>query len=361
MPHADTEDQLVEQPAIRLFAELEAFLAKAQGHAGSAKEPTLFSVGGRGYYENPTSDLLAFFLKPTAEHGLGALFLESFLECIGVGRGELDLNQVKIDREVRTENQNRIDIQIVATNWCLLIENKIYHWQANPFSDYERYAADLDKKKMLFAILSPDGKSEAEGWVGVAYSDYCRALRHKLPQFASTDFRSKWQIFAREFVLHLENELYLPPMTREQVTFVENHAPQITAVRDLATQYSLFIGQELKRRLEMTLQGFIFDVLAISWPSHWLTMRCTCQSLGDTEMVLYKLEGMGQKHFVRVYLKGLSERQQPTVEDAFKQMDGPVKEGQYEYWSSRRGSDSSEEAITEMCKLAATVSDLLKK
>jgi hypothetical protein len=78
-------------------------------------------------------------------------------------------------------------------------------------------------------------------------------------------------------------------------------------------------------------------------------------------MVLYKSDGMGQKHFVRVYLKGLSERQQPIVKDAFKQMDGPVKEGQYQYWSSCGGSDSSEEAIAEMCKLAATVSDLLKK
>jgi hypothetical protein len=86
-----------------------------------------------------------------------------------------------------------------------------------------------------------------------------------------------------------------------------------------------------------------------------------CQSLGDTEMVLYKPDGMGQKHFVRVYLKDLSERQQATAKDAFKHMDGPEKEGQYQYWSSRAGSDSSENAIAEMCKLAATVSDLLKK
>ena len=30
-------------------------------------EKTIFSIGGRGHYENPTSDILAFYLDPEAE------------------------------------------------------------------------------------------------------------------------------------------------------------------------------------------------------------------------------------------------------------------------------------------------------
>ena len=46
-------------------------------------EKTIFSIGGRGHYENPTSDILAFYLDPEAEHQLGSLVLDSlFLALI---------------------------------------------------------------------------------------------------------------------------------------------------------------------------------------------------------------------------------------------------------------------------------------
>ena len=54
---------------------LESVLNEVKKYVTPAKEPTLFAVGGRGYYENPASDLLAFFLKPDAEHKLKDLFL----------------------------------------------------------------------------------------------------------------------------------------------------------------------------------------------------------------------------------------------------------------------------------------------
>ena len=96
MPHAYTEDQLVDQPTIGLFAELECFLWQVEKIATPAEEPTIFAMGGRGYYENPASDLLAFFLKPAAAHGLGDLFLSTFLECIEADYRQLGLNHVDI-------------------------------------------------------------------------------------------------------------------------------------------------------------------------------------------------------------------------------------------------------------------------
>jgi len=52
---------------------LESMLTEVRKFAVPASEPTIFAVGGRGYYENPASDLLAFFLTPGAEHGLDDL------------------------------------------------------------------------------------------------------------------------------------------------------------------------------------------------------------------------------------------------------------------------------------------------
>ena len=68
---------------------LESFLDEVEKHIPPAKETTIFGVGGRGYYENPATDLLKYFLKPDAGHGLGDLFLSTFLECIGEGHRQL--------------------------------------------------------------------------------------------------------------------------------------------------------------------------------------------------------------------------------------------------------------------------------
>ncbi|MEY0629860.1 hypothetical protein AB7441_23170, partial [Providencia rettgeri] len=34
-------------------------------------EPTIFSIGSKGYYENPTTDILAFFCDSNGQHQLG--------------------------------------------------------------------------------------------------------------------------------------------------------------------------------------------------------------------------------------------------------------------------------------------------
>ena len=45
-------------------------------------EKTIFSIGGRGHYENPTSDILAFYLDHEAEHQLGSLVLDSLFSAL---------------------------------------------------------------------------------------------------------------------------------------------------------------------------------------------------------------------------------------------------------------------------------------
>ena len=214
-----------------------------------AKEPILFAVGGRGHYENPTSDLLAFFLKPDAEHGLKDLFLSTFLECIAKDYNKFHLHHVDIKREVRTDKNNRIDLQIVGSDWCLLIENKIYHWQANPFEDYEEHSKKIGKPA-LFSILSPDRNSEKAGWSGVSYKNYCQALRKKMATILFDAPFSKWHIFAREFILHMENELYNPPMKPEQAKFVEKHAAEFFQAHELLEQYPKYLCSLVKKELE---------------------------------------------------------------------------------------------------------------
>jgi hypothetical protein len=60
---------------------MEACLNEVGKYVRPPKEKTLFPLGGRAYYENPALDLLAFFLRPDAEHGFNGLFLQAFLKC----------------------------------------------------------------------------------------------------------------------------------------------------------------------------------------------------------------------------------------------------------------------------------------
>ncbi|MEG7266187.1 hypothetical protein V1993_31095, partial [Pseudomonas aeruginosa] len=62
--------------------QLRALLAKAERFYQPEREPSIFALGGRGYYENPTTDLLAFFLNPAQVHGLEECFLTALLNCL---------------------------------------------------------------------------------------------------------------------------------------------------------------------------------------------------------------------------------------------------------------------------------------
>jgi hypothetical protein len=339
---------------------LESFLNEVKKHILPAKEKTIFALGGRSYYENPASDLLAFFLKPDAEHGLKDLFLSTFLECIGEIHRQLDMSCVDIGREVPTANQNRIDLQILGQDWCLLIENKIYHWQANPFKDYEAHAEQFRDKTKIFSILSPDGiissigSANPDRWKGVSYKRYCQKLREGMAtKFFDVPF-SKWQLFAREFILHMENELYNPIMTKEQLAFVEKHADQITEVKKLAAQYRLSIREELKQRLELSISGHTFDTSDKGWAYYCLTPQW-----GNSFVVLISPEDAGQKFKIRAYLKDLSEQQLSNATQVLN-LGQPTFERPSYYLFTSAGFDSREEAIGELCKLAQIVNGLIK-
>ena len=186
---------------------------------------------------------------------------------------QLNMSYVSIRREVKTDDGSRIDLQILGSDWCLLIENKIYHWQANPFKSYEAHAERMGKKTNLYSILSPDGCSTKQSWKGVSYPDYCKALRQKMPEIDSYNPLSKWQLFAREFILHMENELDNPPMKPEQATFVEKYAAELIQAQKLLQKYPDYLcsvlKEELANRLTHEVEVVANWAILIRSREHW--------------------------------------------------------------------------------------------
>ena len=333
---------------------LENFLKLVAKHQMPPKERTIFSLGGRGYYENPATDMLAFFLRPNAEHGFGTLFLSALFECMGEAKIP-ELTGVTVEREIKTQLGNRMDLPIIGDDWCLIVENKIWHIKNNPFEDYEVHAMTLGKQTTLFAVLSPGGesvKTEHHFWVGIKYADYCTSLRRHLGKALFDGPHSKWHLFAREFILHLENEIYNPTMNTEQADFVEKHEEQIAAVKSLYSDYRLFLQTLLKQTLEAKLPGHLFRTKDETW-----AIRCYSDKWGQPNLAFWKQAG---KFLITVYLVDLTPDQLSKARNKFTGLKFERSGSSWVYWVTQHGFDARDTALNELCRLADIVAELLQ-
>lgn len=194
------------------------------------QETTIFGIGARGHFENPTTDVLAFFCDVAGEHKLGNLVLSSLLESLDICSFKQQLCS-KPEREVKTKNSKRIDLLLEAEDWVLALENKIGHIPVNPFDEYEQYvlveqSVRFKGKEPIFVLLSPEGESPEgyDKWNGLSYERLLGVLKPQIANYFLSDPLNKWAIMLREFVLHLEEMLVKPKLLQENMEFVlENY------------------------------------------------------------------------------------------------------------------------------------------
>ena len=212
-----------------------------------------------------SSDL--FFLDSSKAHGFGALFLEAFWTHL---KPPSDLNWseiLRVLREDRTENGKRPDIIVDSSNWVLFIENKIRHVQDNPFKEYERHASQaFNGKTPFFCVLSPSGISNAPpNWIGISYGSYLRELRALLGTTLLARPFSKWDVFAREIILHLENQATEHEMEPRERAFAEENYTNIVRMAALRDSYVTQLAEEGKQRLNAAITGITFECKREDW------------------------------------------------------------------------------------------------
>ena len=57
-------------------------LLQAAKYHQPPREKTFFDTAIRKHYENPTTELLSFFLNPENEHGLGSVFFDGLTDAL---------------------------------------------------------------------------------------------------------------------------------------------------------------------------------------------------------------------------------------------------------------------------------------
>lgn len=155
--------------------QLAEFFSKLPEPLQSVQHRSLFfdpwEVAGLGRKEVRNTAVLAWLIDPSESHGLGKLPLKVLLRLIrNCGRNDIpeDFNhycRVQVETSPSGDNTNRVDIEIDADNFFLIIEVKIDAYeQENQISDY---CSEAKKRAGMrpwgVVFLTPDGRRSLTG------------------------------------------------------------------------------------------------------------------------------------------------------------------------------------------------------
>jgi hypothetical protein len=241
-----TEEEINE--LLQQFPEMRELVA----HLLRRHVDTILNVGGRGYYENPMSDLLAFFLDPSACHGLGDLVLSTLLRSLERN----DLNPILTGPPIR-EDVNRIDIVLPGENFVIAIENKIHHGPNNPFDAYReainRQYAKIPEKNRIFCLLAPRQPHPAiPCWQWLDTRRLIALIWEELGHRQRHVEHTKWVLLLQEFLKTVEQEIEIMPiMNNYQFRKIAAIYEQFTKFERLRWQFIDSLKQKL---IELALQ-----------------------------------------------------------------------------------------------------------
>ncbi len=225
-------------------------------------ETTIFGIGSKGYFENPTTDILAFFCDDSGDHGLKALVLESLIQCLPEPVNAIDCSLCSPpEREVFTESGKRIDLLLESDDWVIVLENKIYHHQNNPFDDYQAFVdgnkyKQFSDKVPIFVILSPSGDvpQDYPQWHGVSYPKLIQSIKKNLSQHFFSQQLNKWVLLLREFILHLETLMTAQTTPEETLNFVLDKLVEIRSLQELKINAINDYHQELQKLIQKQIE-----------------------------------------------------------------------------------------------------------
>ena len=294
------------------LAKIKTLINQAAAHHNkNNRESTLFDIGMRGHFENPTTEVLAFFCDAKAEHAMGSLVVDSFLAVIARKTGKAspyEENSLSTpQREVTTENNKRIDLMFGSDTWLMAIENKIYHNQANPFEEYESFINkkiendSFTEQQPLFVLLSPSGKvAQPEihtHWCGISYPELIAEIKIRLKDHFYDKPFNKWVIILKDFLLHLENMMTKEKLNNEQDEFVFEHITEISRTWELLLKS--FEGLDKQFRQEIKAKQLINHEIQVKNQSWFHNLPTYIYSIANSqvELVLFMIEdGTNFKH-----------------------------------------------------------------
>ena len=191
---------------------LQTFLDQAPIPQVKTKPKTFLEIARQPHYENVISNIYAFYFDPHEEHGLGHLFINSFIECIKEQMQQEknfldDFQEFVIETEYGTEDKGRIDLFLYNDEQAIIIENKIYHHLANNLDDYWNTATKEVKTKNIVGVLLTLGKHSGnlhQNFVNVLHFDFLKAVMSNIGNHLM-EASEKYVTFLKDLYQNIEN------------------------------------------------------------------------------------------------------------------------------------------------------------
>ncbi|MDR1115108.1 MAG: PD-(D/E)XK nuclease family protein, partial [Tannerella sp.] len=209
--------------------------------------------------ENVWSNLLAFYLDPRKEHGLGNLLLKTLLETLSETAGCEDARaitpvRVKVNREYLTTTGCRIDIVVSSDTFVLGIENKVNAPLGNDLKDYAKAIEKLADEKKCFKIVLPKypQRDLKGGFVNVLYADLLSAVKRRLGDYAGYA-DTRYLIFLHDFLNTIENNLNINMMTNnpELMEFILKNENEIIRLSEHYGKFKEYAKRKLEKVCEL--------------------------------------------------------------------------------------------------------------
>ena len=285
------------------------------------KELTLFDVGARGHFENPTMELLSFFLKSNRLHELENCFFNGLQKVIA-GRdicsslGSLE----SVETEMSTAKGNRIDLLLETTEALIIVECKIYHQQNNPFDDYASYCelrrqSTGQSKKLVKLVLCLDGRVDSaliqNSWHGISYQELVKDIEPHLSKALLVNPYNKWGLFAREFLLHLKELDNMGEISQDEIEFLAVNFKDFTKLNAYIHDNLMpKIGEKIKTDLNKNdLESFTCKQKPGKWNSYEPVRKFSntnWKTLSDISLRITTHEG-ATSYQIRIYIANQSD------------------------------------------------------
>lgn len=217
-------------------------------------EENFFSIGTRGFFENPFTEVLSYILKSENEYNQRALFLKLLLKNhINDEAIESFISNSNVRTQYKTVTGKYIDLILYNSKYVLVFENKIYHYLANPFEEYEN---DINMRYLNherhFIILSYKPEKPPPNWkyinIKTTFKLIANTIVHK--------FENKWDFFVYDFLNHFSKTETLN-MTEEEMKFYEKNFSKIIVANNRLTEYIISIGEDIKSKTAVNRFAFV--------------------------------------------------------------------------------------------------------
>ncbi|MBL4744730.1 MAG: PD-(D/E)XK nuclease family protein [Flavobacteriaceae bacterium] len=226
--------------------QLQAFLDTADIPKIKSKPKTFLGIAKQPHYENVLSNIYAFYLNKSEEHGFKDLFIISLLEIIKrkTSINDIHCKYFKIRTEYPTDKGGRIDLLIRNDSEAIIIENKVYHFLNNDLNDYWN-TIRVNNKIGIVLSLRKIPYTGHDNFINITHLELMEEVIGNLNIYKE-QASSKYLVFLEDLYQNIKN-LSLSHMKVEELELFQDNKEKINQLVEYRKNIQIHVEDEVAK------------------------------------------------------------------------------------------------------------------